>query len=280
MTLISAVGLDDGAGILGVEGVLHPDGDILDADGVNGRRIDDFRTEIAELHSLHVAQLVDRVRRLDHARIGGHETVDIGPDLQYLGIKGGGDDSGGIVTATTSEIRDLVGFPVAGDKTGHEAHARQIGEGLLDEFVGQLSIEDIAVVTALRLDKVAGVEPLGTADQRGHDITREALSVGDDGVLRLLTEIVDEVDTIINTLQLVEEGVDGVKQILALGGIGDDRVNHLMVTVDHLVEFRAPCFLMVEGKLGSGEQFVGDASEGTDNDDDRLVLGLVLYNFL
>ena len=72
--------------MVGVKGVLNLDRDILDANGIDGRRIDYLCTEVTKLHCLHVRQLVDGISRLDHLGIGSHETIHIRPDLQNLCI--------------------------------------------------------------------------------------------------------------------------------------------------------------------------------------------------
>ena len=65
--------------MFGVEGILDLDRNILDADRIDGRRIDDLCTEVTKLHSLDIRQLVDGIGRLDDFGVGSHETVDVGP---------------------------------------------------------------------------------------------------------------------------------------------------------------------------------------------------------
>ena len=79
--------------MFGVECISYLDGDILDADRIDGRRVDDFGTEVTELHSLYVRQFVDGIGRLDDLRISCHETIDICPDFKDLSVEGCGNDS-------------------------------------------------------------------------------------------------------------------------------------------------------------------------------------------
>ena len=105
--------------MFGVEGVLHPDGDILNAYRIDGRRIDDLRTEITQLHRLDIRQLVDGIGCLDYLWVGCHETVNVSPYLQHLSVQHGSDDGCGIVRAASSEIGCLVRIPVSGNKSRH-----------------------------------------------------------------------------------------------------------------------------------------------------------------
>ena len=94
--------LDDGARIFRIERVFYPDGDILDAYGIDGRRIDDLGTEVTKFHGFDVTQLVDGVGRLDNARIGSHESIHVGPYFQHLGIKHSCQYGCRVVTAAPS----------------------------------------------------------------------------------------------------------------------------------------------------------------------------------
>ena len=108
-------------------------------------------------------------------------------------------------------------------------------------------------------DKVAGVHPGAVLDDGGHDVRAQSLAIADDGVLRLLAQVVNQVHTVVDAPQLFEELVHIVKQIDALFGVGDDRVDHLMMACDHRVEIVFPPFVTLEGNLGGRYQLVGDA---------------------
>ena len=93
--------------MLGVKGVLHPNGDVFDTDGIYRRRVDDFRTEVAKLHGLDIAQFVDGIGGVDDARVGCHEAVHVRPDLQNLCIESCSNNTGGIVRTSASKVRCL-----------------------------------------------------------------------------------------------------------------------------------------------------------------------------
>ena len=79
--VVANLGLYSGTGISGVEGVFNFDGNVLHANGIDGWRIDHLGTEIAQFHSLDVAELGNGVGFFDDAWVGCHKAVDIGPNL-------------------------------------------------------------------------------------------------------------------------------------------------------------------------------------------------------
>ena len=106
--------------MFGIEGVLDFDGDILDTDGIDSRGIDNLGTEVTQLHSLNIRQLIDGVSRLDDLRVGSHEAIDVSPDLQHVGIEDGSNDRGSVVTSATSQIGGLVAVAVTGNKARND----------------------------------------------------------------------------------------------------------------------------------------------------------------
>ena len=147
--------LDEGARMLWVECVLHLYRDILHAYRIYRRRVDHLCTEVTKLHSLYVRKLVDGICRLDDARVCCHEAVNVCPNLKYVCIKGGSDDSCCIVRTTTTEVRYLVGVLVARDEAWNEAYSWKVCESLTDEFVGKLCIKYVLTHFALSLDEIA-----------------------------------------------------------------------------------------------------------------------------
>ena len=49
-------------------------------------------------------------------------------------------------------------------------------------------------------------------------------------------------------MELLEECIDGVEKCFSVIGIGDDSVDHLMMTVHHLLEACAPLILAADGE--------------------------------
>ena len=70
----------------GVEGVLYLNGDVCLEYRVYCRRIDNLRTEVAELGCLNVAQVAYGVGIVDDAWVGCHEAVHVGPYFKAVGL--------------------------------------------------------------------------------------------------------------------------------------------------------------------------------------------------
>ena len=108
----------------GVEGVPYQYGDALAAYRVQGGGIYHLRAEVAELHSLGVAHLVDHIRSLDYLRVGRHEPVHVGPYLEQTGVQGGSQQACRVVGAAAAEVGDLAAYGVGGDEPGHYGYRR------------------------------------------------------------------------------------------------------------------------------------------------------------
>ena len=161
--------LDDGARSLGVEGILDPDGYVLDADGIDGGGIYHLGTKVAKLHGLGVGKFVDDIGRADDTRVGGHEAVHIGPYLQSRGIQSCRYDGGGVVATATTKVGDLAALYVGGDETAHQAYLGQVLPGVAHNLVGGLCRKDILAVLLLGADNVARIKPACTLYHRCHD---------------------------------------------------------------------------------------------------------------
>lgn len=173
---------DEGAFGVGVEGIEDADGDVLLVDGVDGGWIEDFGTEVTELHGFGEGELVDEVGGVDDFGVGGHEAIDVGPYFEGVGVKSSGEDGGGVIGATASEVGDLV-IGIGGDEAGDDGDGGKGGEGLLDEGVGRGEVDDVPVEVRDGFDELAGVEELGVGDGGGEDGGGETFTVGEDGVV-------------------------------------------------------------------------------------------------
>ena len=102
---------------------------------------------------------------------------------------------------------------------------------------------------AYGLDKVACVIPACPLYQGRHYIAAQPFAVTHDGVVRLLTKVVYEVNTEINAPQLLEERVDGREKDFTLAGLCDDGVNHLMVPVHHVLKLLPITLIPLQGQF-------------------------------
>ena len=152
--------------------VLYLDGDILDADGIDGWRINHLGSEVTELHGLHVREFIDGIGTLDDLRIGCHKTIHIRPDLQYLCIQHGSDDRSRIVRATTAQVGRLMGVTITGDKARYHIYAlvAEVLEGFLHQFCGQVGINHVLTLLLLGTDEVTAVHTDTVLDHRSHDM--------------------------------------------------------------------------------------------------------------
>ena len=138
LVIVGYLRLYDGALGVRIECVLDADGDVLHADGIDGRGIDDLCAEIAKLHRLYIAKFVYGVGSLDDTRIGGHESVYVGPDLKNVCIEGCSNDGSRIVRSATSEICGLVGVAIHAYKTWNERNAWKVAERALHQSASKV----------------------------------------------------------------------------------------------------------------------------------------------
>ena len=94
---------DDGPRALGAGGVEHDDGDARAHERQGGGRVQHLGAEGGELRRLLVARRAQRARRRHDARVGGHEAVDVGPDLDPFGVERRAEQRGGEVGAAAAQ---------------------------------------------------------------------------------------------------------------------------------------------------------------------------------
>ena len=148
---------DERAGRIEIERILDDDRNIHVVGGENRRRIDHLRAEIAQLHRLDIAQTLDHVGVVDHFRVGGHETVDVGPDFEHRGIEGRGENRRRIVRTSSAEVRSVPARQIARDEAGHDHRVRHLPERLADQFLGRCEVDDMPPEIGLRLDEPARI---------------------------------------------------------------------------------------------------------------------------
>ena len=193
--------------MLWVESVLDLDRYILDTNGINRWGIDDLGSEVAKLHSLDIRQLVDGVGSLDDLRVGCHKAVNIGPNLKYLGIQHSGNDRCCVVRTATTKVSGLMAVTIASNKAGNDINrfVVHVLEGFLHQLGGQVGINDMLALLVPCADEVAAIHANTVLKHRSDDMRAQALTIADNGVGCLFAQVVNEVYTVEDTLQLVEE---------------------------------------------------------------------------
>ena len=106
----------------------------------------------------------------------------------------------------------------------------------------------------------------------------EPLAVADDGVVRLLAEVVYQEYAEEDALELFEQRVDRGKQVFACGIVCNDGIYHLVVAIHYLLVRDAPCLVAGFGHLRGGNQLVCYPAQRAYYYDNGLFLSLFLYN--
>ena len=226
---------DDGSLILGTECVLNENRDIFEAHRVNRRRIDHLRTEVAKLRCLHIRKSLNRVCRIDDTWVGRHEAAHVCPNLQHISIQRSRQNSSCVVRTATSEVRHLARYTVRRDKATADTHILEVLKGFQNQRHTDGIAEQITTLLFLGLNELQRVVPLGTLDERCHDVRADALAIRHNRVARLLTQITNQIHTLVDALQLTQQFVHRRQQHLLLLRVCNDCVNHLVVTLHHLV---------------------------------------------
>ena len=83
-------------------------------------------------------------------RVGGHEAINIGPDLQFGGIECGGHDGGGVVAGATSQVGGGERVAVAGNAVGgnHQRRVSQVFHALAQQPIGECDVENLLAALA------------------------------------------------------------------------------------------------------------------------------------
>ena len=197
-----------------MEGVFNQNRYVLDAYRIYRWRIHHLSTEVAKLHSFYIRKLVDGVCRVDHFRVGGHETINVGPDFQTIRIQGSSKDGSRVVRTSTAQVGHFTRVVVFRNKTGNYsdrafrlrivAHRHEVLEFFFHQLVGQAAHQHVAFLLLLCLDEIQSVVATGTGNHRGDDIRRDALAITHDGIGRLLRQIADQIHALVNALQVVQ----------------------------------------------------------------------------
>ena len=82
-------------------------------------RMDHLGAEVRQLHRFLVGERVDDRRVGNQARIGAEHAIDVGPDVDLVGVEQAADDRGGEVAAVAAERRLKAGR-IARDEAGDD----------------------------------------------------------------------------------------------------------------------------------------------------------------
>ena len=217
-----AVVVDEGSGVLGMEGAADQQRNAVAPRRRHGRRIDHLGAEVREFEHLFVAQSRDRQGILHAPGVGRHDARNVGPDLDPLGVERGAEERGGEVGAAASQGRRLT-VRTASQETGHHLQrgsgpeVREVGG---DRLQGPLQIDDCGLERAVRRHQGTRVTSLGwqalSAQGGGEEPGRQEFAVADDPVNQCLGRAARRVRAGLavahRLLQAVAEGFDRGRQ--------------------------------------------------------------------
>ena len=145
------------------------DGDVLDADRINCRRIDDLCAEVAKVHCFAVREAVYGVSRGYNTRVGCHKAVNICPYFQFVSSQFCGQYRGGVVRASPAEVGGHAGGGVACDEARYDSNAREAGQLVVDERGRGVEVDQTFPSFRRRLDEMPGVVADGARYERRDD---------------------------------------------------------------------------------------------------------------
>ena len=237
--------------------------------GEDGRRVDDLRTKVTELHGFNERELVDDVGRIDDTRVGGHETIDIGPNLEHVGIKGGCDDGGRIVRTASSQVGDFARLAVTADEAAQHDNGIWPRQTFAHQGIGEVEIADVLSIHLFRLDDVAAIDVFCILDDGGDDAAGDALAIAHHCAKGAWRQFANEEDALVDVLQLAECLVEEIFDAVELLPF-EQAADYVEMTFEYELEFIAEGLVAYRSLLGGRDKTVGNSTEGADHDDDRF----------
>src|SRR6266511_1266678 len=168
---------DDGALLFRLVGVEHSHGNVMLHGRQKGRRMQYLGAEAGQLGGLMEADLGDALRLGAHARIGGENAADVGPDLNARGVQGGADDGRRVVRAAASQGGDLAAFAGGDEAAEHRNQVllEQRRNGLLEPGADGRGQRGGRRVFGVGNDELAGIG-VGCGEAEGVEGSRHKLA--------------------------------------------------------------------------------------------------------
>ena len=116
---------------------------MLDANGINRWRVNDFSTEVTELHRFDVGQFGDDVSRADDLGVGRHEAIHVGPNLKHACFKSRSNYAGSIVATASTQVGHFATLDICADETSNNTYLWQFLPSLANQLVGQFSNQSV-----------------------------------------------------------------------------------------------------------------------------------------
>ena len=243
---------------------------MLDADRINRWRIDDFRSEVAELHRFDITQFWNDISGTDDLGVCCHEAVHIGPNLQDACFQSRSNNAGSIVATTSSQVRRLATLDIGTDETSNDANLRHFLPSLANKIVGQLANQTVLSCLELGLDELAAVKPLCILDECCNYLAANAFAIRNNGSLRLWTKVVNEINALINAAQFLEQTAYCSREFVALLASRNDAVYHLFMARLYLLERLLIERIALNSHQACSDEFIRDSAKSANHDDNGL----------
>lgn len=277
---------DDGAGMIGVEGVFDTEGNPFFDAGANRFGVEDAGAVVGEFADFAVSEGGDRAGVGGDAGVGAHDTIDIGPDPDFIGDEGLAEDGGAVIGATAAEgggdIVDSSTNETSDD--GGDTLVKERGEGRVAFFVGGDE------VWCGGLEVIIGGDEVGGIDGLGGDIFLLEVG-GEDTGTHLFAHATDSIKGAGG--EFAEDGDGGTKGEIALdkvfdfgeerllNGWGEEIVDGVVVDLPNFISAVGEGMAVAaEGGVGTIEEKVSyfywfRAHSGDDDNE----MGVVLFKF-
>ena len=228
---------------------------------IDGRRIHHLSAEVAKFHCLDKSELIDNVSRADNARVGSHKSVDICPNLKFLGIESRSNECSSVVTTATTQVGYLAGVLIFGDKSRHHCHlACEIGKGLLYEFFGKHQVGIVLAKLSICLHILARIEVHSAIDDTSNNGARESFAIAHHDVAGAVGEVLNERNAAEYVAQFLEQRFHYATHFSLFLGRDHSRY-HIFVTAYYLFELLQILGIALRSQLCSIDEFIGDSTQ-------------------
>ncbi len=272
------LGLYEGSEIVGNERVLDEDRDILPEHRLDRRRIDHLRAEMRQFHRFAVGDVRDLPDVPDDARVGGHHSRNVRPDLEHFRVERGGEDRAGVVgTSATERRRQAV--TIGCDEARKNDEIWDFGFGIadfgLDQAVCRFEIDRREAVVRIGPDEFSRVEPeifdAFFGETGGNDLRRQYLAETDDTVERPRGQFTQHEDAVANASDLVKSVLDEIEHSVLRSG-AEQRSSCVNMFRLEIPDRDAERFVARLGRARDPDQRVRRSLHRRKNDDARLRL--------
>ena len=260
---------NEGSGSRRIKSILNEYGYIFVKYRINGRRINNLRTEVAQFHRFDKRQPLDDISRIDSPGVGCHEAIDIGPDFELRGIESGSQDSCRIIRSPTPQIGDIAIAFVGGDESRNDGYTRQWIKTGFHQPVGLLEIDNVFTTLHLCLDEPTGIVMLGPVDNPADNQRGETLAVADNRVEGLYRQVFNERHAFENISQLIEQRLYERQKFVSLMRI-DSAMYHGNVPI---YDFTKTVFISITAfhcDFGRANEFIGYSPQRRNHYNNRL----------